>query len=508
MKKENVINGNTLEPMKIGGVTIKIVSLTEHKEYHCGPCFVDDNKNCSLKKNASLVYRKNLLNGTELLLEITNSMNESFRVDHNETTLIDSRGLSIHPAGTGSCFEINGFFPRYLHDSYLEVKPHSRERWAVLFPESENDICAATISHDRAVYQIGIREFPDEVKELLAGEEYENAAQPEEPDETAVEKRPDGEGETTSPAEPDCDTMDFQPGDEDKISVPAILSAEQGDNVMDFQPGDGDGTGVSLEPSNSKTEGDQGKGSSIYPQGLSGHYSEWALFDLSRQIQHLEQVIFSRLNNTLTPQETTKINNDIANTCFRIEQAFRSMSDSKEKTGFEEQYHRIKDDYEAEIKKREIHQKNEKSADLNRRFDAVMSLSPRDFEIWCTDLFAELGFERPTATPLSNDKGIDVFCRKNGELIAVQCKKYTGIVGAPEIQKFMGAIQNAGATGGYFITTGSFSIPAEQMAYRNHVELIDRGRLKEIISIAMQKNILPTVFDVQGDLFDNLEPEK
>lgn len=69
----------------------------------------------------------------------------------------------------------------------------------------------------------------------------------------------------------------------------------------------------------------------------------------------------------------------------------------------------------------------------------------------------------------------------------------------------MGAIQNSGATRGYFVTTGTFSIGAEEMAKSNHIELLDRGALKELISTAMDKGVIPPVPRVQ-DLFADIEP--
>ena len=427
-KAKKITRGDALDPIRIGNVIIKVIELTQHREYPCGDC----GDKCSYKQETSLVVQKKKLCGTELLLDICNSSKETFNFDRDDVSLIDAEGFCLHPVSP--CYRFGEWTPRFQHQGHCEIGKNSREKIVILFPESENEICAIRVTDENSDQTIAVKEFSEEVKKLLI-----------------ADKSSDSEQKNDAP------------------------------------------------PQNDETE-----------QSINSDYTGKGMFaqaNAIRLIQSLERLIFARLNNTLTERETTQLDNRIANTCFEIEQLFNSPENLAfpGKEDAVQKYDTIKSDFKVKLKEREEKEKSEEDSGLEKRFNTVMALSPRDFEEWCAELFRELGFERPTTTPFSNDKGVDVFCKKNGALIAIQCKKYTGIVGAPEIQQFMGAIQNAGASGGYFITTGTFSIPAEQMARQNHVELIDRGALKEIIAKAMEKGIIPQISYVQDELFENLE---
>ena len=115
----------------------------------------------------------------------------------------------------------------------------------------------------------------------------------------------------------------------------------------------------------------------------------------------------------------------------------------------------------------------------------MYELTPREFEEWTADLFSCMGYEKVTLTPQSNDKGIDVLAVKNGLKIAIQCKKFKGVVGSPDVQAFLGAMQNAEVDKGFIITTGTFSIAAEKSTINMPIELYDKISLSNLINIAM-----------------------
>lgn len=350
LKSNKIVDCSNLEPLKIGNTSIKIINLTEHREYGCGDCMCDKD-GCSKKKKTSLAYQKGKLIGTELLLDITNSSNTEFVFQHKNISLIDAEGYSIEPAE--HCFEYGEMCPRFSIDSYVEIKAHNRLKCAVLFPECENEICAFQVVYEKSIYKIQIREFREDVTALLNG------------------KR----------------------GNE-----------SQSEEIQQENPSCSD----------------------------AGYYGGWITGKIKPCIDYLEQLIFQRLNNTLTEREIIKLNDNIANICFKIEQAFRAVDSSSEKTKLEEQYQKIKNDYSEKLQECSIPDSG--SPDFLKRFNSIMELSPYEFEEWCAELFSKIGFTKTTVTPKTNDKGVDVFCKKSGELIAIQCKKYKGVVGAPEIQ--------------------------------------------------------------------------
>ena len=87
-------------------------------------------------------------------------------------------------------------------------------------------------------------------------------------------------------------------------------------------------------------------------------------------------------------------------------------------------------------------------------------------------------------TPASGDHGIDATGYWHKQKIVVQCKRYArhNLVGEPDMQRFLGSIQNARAAKGYFVTTSGFTEPAKVFAQNNGIELIDRTELVNMVT--------------------------
>src|SRR5688500_2291495 len=86
----------------------------------------------------------------------------------------------------------------------------------------------------------------------------------------------------------------------------------------------------------------------------------------------------------------------------------------------------------------------------------------------------------------SGDEGVDGVIREDRlglDLIYVQAKRWTNVVGRPEIQKFFGALHGQRATKGVFLTTSGFS--KEAIAYAESVSprviLLDGKELAELM---------------------------
>jgi len=86
----------------------------------------------------------------------------------------------------------------------------------------------------------------------------------------------------------------------------------------------------------------------------------------------------------------------------------------------------------------------------------------------------------------SNDGGIDGIINEDRlglDVIYIQAKRWEGIVGRPEIQKFVGALQGQRAKKGVFITTSDFTSDAIQYAslIDNKVVLINGETLATLM---------------------------
>lgn len=93
-----------------------------------------------------------------------------------------------------------------------------------------------------------------------------------------------------------------------------------------------------------------------------------------------------------------------------------------------------------------------------------LSMDPIEFEHEVARLFNSQGY-RMEVTTASRDGGIDIlgFAPGIGEQrVAVQCKRYQGTVGRPEVQQFWGIISGSEYASGFFVTTGRFTNDAKQ----------------------------------------------
>ena len=103
------------------------------------------------------------------------------------------------------------------------------------------------------------------------------------------------------------------------------------------------------------------------------------------------------------------------------------------------------------------------------------SMSSQRFEDAIAELFRKLGYE-VKQTPYSNDGGKDAILFKDGNKYLVECKRYSesNCIGRPDIQKFVAAMQDEAAIGGFYVNTGRFSSQAREYAQQHAIRVFDR----------------------------------
>lgn len=114
------------------------------------------------------------------------------------------------------------------------------------------------------------------------------------------------------------------------------------------------------------------------------------------------------------------------------------------------------------------------NADLqNQVLTQVLDCSPRFFEKLVLELLIRMGYggsrqEAATILGQPGDGGLDGIIKEDRlglDVIYVQAKRWENVaVGRPEIQKFVGALEGAGARKGVYLTTSRFSDEARQYA--------------------------------------------
>lgn len=112
-----------------------------------------------------------------------------------------------------------------------------------------------------------------------------------------------------------------------------------------------------------------------------------------------------------------------------------------------------------------------------RELDAMDGL---DFEYYCADLLAADGFVDVKVTRSSGDYGVDILAEKDGVTYAIQCKRYTGLVGVKAVQEAYAGRDYYDRMVGAVLTNQYFTKPAVQAARKLKILLWDRDYLQEM----------------------------
>ncbi|MCS7057143.1 MAG: restriction endonuclease [Thermoflexales bacterium] len=116
----------------------------------------------------------------------------------------------------------------------------------------------------------------------------------------------------------------------------------------------------------------------------------------------------------------------------------------------------------------------------NELLQTIKERSPAFFERLVVDLLVRMGYggtrqDAGEAIGRSGDGGIDGIIKEDRlglDVIYVQAKRWENVVGRPEIQKFVGALQGQRARKGIFITTSTFSQEALDYAARVEIKIV------------------------------------
>ena len=235
-----------------------------------------------------------------------------------------------------------------------------------------------------------------------------------------------------------------------------------------------DDVGEPLENVKSQVESQEGM---KFKEEQSRVDISYALDNARRSLNYIKKHIFERLNNDLTLSEKTKLENRIRSDLYSLKLELK-MSDNSEFQKMIEDVKSLEEDYKRQLQAKENEDRDNR--DRIKRIEGLLQLSPRQFEEYVAQLYEAMGY-KVEVTPLSNDKGTDIIMYKDGVKYAVQCKRYKGTVGSPEIQAFIGSMTHYNADKGFFVTTGMFSFEAENMASKHPIKLVNRFDLVNMI---------------------------
>ena len=119
----------------------------------------------------------------------------------------------------------------------------------------------------------------------------------------------------------------------------------------------------------------------------------------------------------------------------------------------------------------------------------LKTVDPYFFEKIVVELLVKMGYggsiqDAGKAIGKSGDEGIDGIIKEDKlglDVIYVQAKRWEGVVGRPEVQKFVGALAGQRAKKGVFITTSNFTKEAVEYARQmdTKIVLIDGEKLSQ-----------------------------
>lgn len=112
----------------------------------------------------------------------------------------------------------------------------------------------------------------------------------------------------------------------------------------------------------------------------------------------------------------------------------------------------------------------------------IDTMSGIEFEKFLERLFTKLNYE-VSLTKATGDQGADLIVKKFDKLIIVQAKRYNSTVSNKAIQEAVAAIKFYNASSAMVITNNYYTKSAIKLANANNVELWDRDKLNEQLSL-------------------------
>lgn len=124
--------------------------------------------------------------------------------------------------------------------------------------------------------------------------------------------------------------------------------------------------------------------------------------------------------------------------------------------------------------------------------DVLDGISWREFEMLVGEGFRLQGYQVVETGGGGADGGVDLMLTKpgraGGEKFLVQCKQWRALkVGVDVVRELYGVMAARGATGGFVVTSGRFTVEAISFASGRNVTLLDGPKLVDLIRQAKTK---------------------
>lgn len=113
----------------------------------------------------------------------------------------------------------------------------------------------------------------------------------------------------------------------------------------------------------------------------------------------------------------------------------------------------------------------------------IDGISWREFEQLVGEVFRQKGFTVTETGGNGPDGGIDLILHMGSDKYLVQCKQWRAIkVGVTVIREFFGVMAAQGASGGFVVTSGTYTDDAKEFAKGRNIQLVDGELVKRWIA--------------------------
>ena len=116
-------------------------------------------------------------------------------------------------------------------------------------------------------------------------------------------------------------------------------------------------------------------------------------------------------------------------------------------------------------------------ARANATMSAIDAMDGVEFEDYVAARLSRAGW-LVRFTPPVGDYGVDLIAEKDGQCVAVQCKRYGKPVGVAAVQQVVSGALHHGCTRSIVVSNQEFTTAAKQLAYTHRCQLIGRRVLQ------------------------------
>lgn len=155
---------------------------------------------------------------------------------------------------------------------------------------------------------------------------------------------------------------------------------------------------------------------------------------------------------------------------------------------------------------------------INALHERIRRVEPEAFELIAVEVLVRMGYggnieDAAKVVGKPGDEGVDGVINVDPlglDSVYIQAKRWSGTVGRPEVQKFVGALTGKGASKGVLITSGTFSDEAKQYVSslgNIKVVLIDGRKLAELMyryGVGVTTHATLEIKKVDNDYFEEL----